>query len=169
MSSLRVLLRYNKQEGDWEERKREEGDLSRRVTAFRNHQKIREMWGGGEPGKQCWREEKVERDSRWEKKGWQDSSGASREERGEEEERGMQGTRRGRVHNVWGKTSVTVQAPAYPSDLFYPPSACWTRDEERLMNNRGGGEMDENEAAFLSFTSPSFTARLLSLSCDPLF
>ncbi|KAI4826085.1 hypothetical protein KUCAC02_021735, partial [Chaenocephalus aceratus] len=29
-----------------------------------------------------------------------------------------------RVHDVTGKTSVTVRAPAFPSDLFYPPSAC---------------------------------------------
>lgn len=37
------------------------------------------------------------------------------------------------------------------------------------MNNRGEGEMDENEAAFLSFSSPTFTAPRLPFSCAPLF
>lgn len=54
-------------------------------------------------------------------------------------------------------------------DLFYPPSACWRRDEKRLMNNRRGGEMDENEAAFPSFTSPSLTAPLLPFLRPPFF
>lgn len=71
------------------------------------------------------------------------------------------------VHDVWGKASVTMCTSLSFSDLFYPPSACRMRDEKRLMNNRGGEEMDEN--VFLFFTSPSFTAPLLPFPASPFF
>lgn len=37
------------------------------------------------------------------------------------------------------------------------------------MNNRGEGEMDENEAAFLSSLLPPSQPLFLPLFCDPLF
>lgn len=50
----------------------------------------------------------------------------------------MQGRMRGQVHDVRKDISHRVSTSLSLGDLFYPPSAQQTRDEKRLMNNRGG-------------------------------
>lgn len=162
-----VLLHYNKQEGEWEERKRGDAELRRGMTIFRNHQKIRGAlrgWRAGEAVSE--REEGRERAG--EKDGigrqWQQGRkgrGGAVRDAGREVGRSARCVREDISHRA--STSLSL------GDLFYPPSACWTRDEKRLMNNRGEGEMDENEAAFLSSLLPPSQPLFLPLFCDPLF
>lgn len=80
---------------------------------------------------------------------------------GQEEEEGAKDAGRRSTRCVREDVGLCASTSLSLCDLFYPPSACWTKEERRLMNNRGEGEMDENEAAFLSSSSsPTFTAPL---------
>lgn len=102
MSFVWVLL-YNEQKGGW--KRERERRLSWGTTVFRNHEKMR---GDGEPGKQRQRAEKVEQTRKM---------GKNRERRRRWWRR-SEGCREG-VRDVWGKTSVTVRAPAYPSVTYF--------------------------------------------------
>ena len=168
MSFVWVLLHYNKQEGEWEERKRGRGGMlswDEEWLYFATIKRWEERWGAGEQGG---REKKVERERAGEKdgigrqrqQGGKGRGGAVRDA-GKEVGRSAQCVREDISHRA--STSLSL------GDLFYPPSACWTRDERRLMNNRGEGEMDENEAAFLSSLLPPSQPLFSLFSATPFF
>ena len=124
-----------------------DAELRRGMTIFRNHQKMRGTLRGWRAGEAEWEREEGREREQVRKTGSEDSG--SREEKGEEEQWGMRGRRWGGVHNVWGKTSVTERAPAYPSVTYF----ILHQHAERGM--RGGWWIIEEKERWMRMRLPS--------------